>query len=74
MVDWMKSQKRIDFDEIREYLYGVLGAENTEHLIKTGSSLEELVSQAVKEEREIDAEIEQQMDDFYLNLDIPEDI
>tara|TARA_R110000787_G_scaffold234566_1_gene341465 strand:+ start:382 stop:591 length:210 start_codon:yes stop_codon:yes gene_type:complete len=66
MVDWNRSQKRINIDEIREYLDDVLGVSTTEYFIKTGVTLEEMVSRAQQIEREIDevadAQIEQSLE------------
>ena len=62
MVDCNRSQKRIDLDEIREYLYDVLGVSTTEYFIKIGETLDELVSRAQQVEQEIDENANNQID------------
>ena len=74
MCEWEKSQKRIDFDEIREYLDDVLGSKTAEYLIKTGKTLEEMVDMAREVENELDEERENQSDEYYSGLDLPENI
>jgi len=74
VCEWEKSQKRIDFDEIREYLDDVLGSKTAEYLIKTGKTLEEMVDMAREVENELDEERENQSDEYYSGLDLPENI